>query len=710
MSEADQEKLHFLDYWRVIRSRWEIVVAIMLLVLMTGAAITLTLPKEFMASARIQIEQEQRDFSPFERRTMLWDYNPFFLRTEYEVIQSKAVLYEVIKRANLQEKWGKYYNDGEPLDLQEAYMRLRDLMRVHQYRDTNLVEIQIYLNTPIDSEPWREAADLANQVVKAYRDNRLNTQYEKLRRGIEALEAEFQKQQEKVAVAEAKLEDIRKKGGISTIASGIQLDKAGLTHLEANRIAARVDMLVRKARLEQVQNLEGDKLMNSVRYIVDDAGLEVLRRQLVDSEVQLSLLEQSYGENHPDVVKTKAGIRKIKVELEDALTGLKAGLRADYEVALAKFEAVEAELNAAKTSDIDAESEHYLPFVKAERDMELQRQILAALETRLSQEGIERELPRTPVEVVDWAEPDDKAVGPNVVLNILLSLILGLGGGVGLAYLIEYLDTSVKTVDDIERLLGMPVLGVIPQKVLPLVEEGGDSPHAEAYRVLRTNMHFSSKTTGAKTFCVTSGGPGEGKSLTLFNLAYVSALLGDKMLVVDSDFRRPTQHRMFGVSNEKGLVNVLLGDAKIEDVIRGTKMPNLHFMPSGRIRSTGLSLLDSHKMLDLVKNLKLRYDYVFFDTPPIVGVSDASVLASEVDGVLLVIQHRKYPRQISTRAKNLIENVGGNLIGVVLNNINIARDYYSYYYHSSYHYHKGYGQRDGADEEDIVEAGVADEK
>ena len=165
-----------------------------------------------------------------------------------------------------------------------------------------------------------------------------------------------------------------------------------------------------------------------------------------------------------------------------------------------------------------------------------------------------------------------------------------------------------------------------------------------------------------------------------------AAGLGDKVLIVDSDMRRPVQHTIMGISNRTGLVNVLMRDLPVEEAIKTTDQPNLHFLPSGRLPRNSVGMLDSQRVRDLIKNLKARYDYVFFDSPPIMGVSDSSIIASEVDGVLLVVQYRKYPRQMSARAKRLVENVGGTVLGVVLNNINILRDDY-YYYYSSYYSH-----------------------
>lgn len=694
MQDEEESGLHFLDYWRVIRARKEIVLAVLILVVLTGTLFTFTLPKQFLAQARILVHQDALDVEVFERQ-MVGGYNPFFLRTQYELIQSRPILMEVVQELNLRERWGRERNeDGAPLDANQAFGILRNSLDVQQFRETSLIAIRV------TRENAEEAAEIANRVATVYRNNRLSKKRQEMERAIGALQAQLQKQQAIVEAAEERLEDIRSELGVNVLSRGIRADKLRLQQLEGDRIAARVDMLVRKARLDQLKDLTGRELMNSASYIVQDASLVNIRRQITDTSVNLRLMLESLGENHPDVRRLKAALDELESKLDEALEGLKKGLTADYQVAKAKYDTLEEELNLVRSEDIESQRDKVLPFEKAQLDLAIQRDILNALRARVAQEGIELEVPRTPVELVDPAEPPKRFVSPNIILNIAISLVFGLAAGVGLAYFIEYLDTSVKTVDDVERYLKAPVLGVIPQKVRPLIEEGPESPHAEAYRVLRTNMLFNNKGIGGGAFAVVSGGVGEGKSTTLFNLAYVCAQLGDRVLIVDSDLRRPIQHTILKQSNRFGLTNVLMRDVPIEEAIQPTSVDNLHFMPSGRIARASLGILDSQRMRELVKNLKARYDYVFFDSPPIVGVSDASILTSEVDGVMLVVQYRKYPRMISARAKRMIDNVGGNLLGVVLNNINILRDDYYYYYHS---YHSDYYQGGAAEPSDADE-------
>jgi capsular exopolysaccharide synthesis family protein len=268
-----------------------------------------------------------------------------------------------------------------------------------------------------------------------------------------------------------------------------------------------------------------------------------------------------------------------------------------------------------------------------------------------------------------------------------VGIILGLLVGVGMAFFVEYLDTSVKTIEDVERSLQAPVLGVIPQNVGNVLDDGPESPHAEAYRVLRTNLQFARKNEDWTTITVLSGGAGEGKTTTLFNLATVFAQNGQRTLVVDSDLRRPSIHRMLRANNSNGLTDLLLNkQVSLDQVIQKTKLPTLDFLPSGKLPSSSMSILGSAQMKEVIRELKRRYDFVFFDSPPLLGVSDASILASEMDMVLQVIQYRRYPMPMTLRAKQMIQKVGGNLMGLVLNNINMSQDENYYYYSGYYEY------------------------
>ena len=302
-------------------------------------------------------------------------------------------------------------------------------------------------------------------------------------------------------------------------------------------------------------------------------------------------------------------------------------------------------------------------------------------------ETISRKIPGKTVETHEPPTISNNPVSPNVTLNLVLGAVVGLVFGVGIAFFLEYLDTSVKTLEDVERYLQVPVLAVIPKEVGILHKQSGMSPDSEAYRILRTNIEFNRKNPEDNAITVVSGGAGEGKSTTLVNLAYICAQGGYTTLMIDADLRRPRLHTFFDINNSVGLTNYLTTDLMLEDVILQTPIDNLYFMPSGILPSDAAGILNSRRMSELIQDVKQRFDLVLVDSPPILGVSDAAVLASEVDLTMLVVQHRKLPRNMLMRVKQAVENVGGHVIGVVLNNVDVRSDSQYQYYTSYYTYY-----------------------
>ena len=678
---TESSSLHFLDYWRILRSRKEIFLVTMLLVVVTGSFLTFTQDPIYDATCKMRVEEDRANMAVFSQQSRS-SYDPTFYYTEEEILKSPRILYEVIEKLSLRKEWGKrLLDDGGELSMEYAYRALQRSINIDQMRNTSILSITA------ESTDNAEAAKIANEIANAYREYRQTLSFNEVRRSLESMTNELVKQKEKVDLAEAELEKIRSEENLVMTGRDRTISNNKMEALESDLISYRIDMTSRKTRLEEVEKMPIETLREAVGILFNDPIINDLRKQLLDTELNLRLAEENLGPNHPDVVRSKAAVEQIQNTVLTALTGIKAGVRADYNMAAEKVKVLEGELAQLKAQTIIQSSGGVLRFSKAERQLRMERSIMDALQAKITQEQIDRQIPRTPVEIFQFAEASSRPVKPNVLLYIIVSVLIGIIIGVCLAFFIEYLDTSVKTVDDLEKYLALPVVGVIPQKVKPLIQEGPDSPNAEAYRVLRTNLQFSNKGVGGGAFAVVSAGVGEGKSTTLFNLAYICARMGDKVLIVDSDMRRPVQHTILGVSNRVGLTNVLMRDVPVEEAIKTTMEPNLHFLPSGKLPRNAVGLLDSQRVRDLIKSLKARYDYVFFDSPPIMGVSDASIIASEVDGVMLVVQYRKFPRALSARAKRLIENVGGNIVGVVLNNINIMRDDYYYYYQSYYsHY------------------------
>jgi len=692
-------KLHFLDYWRIIRIRKTVILAVFLLVSLTVAVVTYILPETFCSTVRIAIEKDVSDVAGlgYEPRQTGWD--PYWIQTEFEKIQSKTILYQVITNLNLNRRWAEKFKEENELRTDVTYGLLKRMIDVRQSRNTSLIEIRVF------SEDKYEAAEIANEIAKVYRDYRLAVRREMSARGIRKLEEEWDKQDKLVKEKQKEVDQLKAELGISDMDAAIgpgghTIEPESLRKLEALRIEAQADCARMETFYQNLTNLTREELRKAVATASPDPQLVELLSKLHETKQRLASMEASYGPEHPDFKATQMLRDEVDKQIEDRLDGILTGLKAKVESERARVRLLEEQVNQFKTNEIDLAIKRR-PYWQARRDLESLQVVRERLQWRIYQEKVDAELPKTGiVEVVDPAEPALRAERPKKALNITLGLIFGLALGVGLAFFIEYLDTSVKTIDDVERTLQAPVLGVIPQNVGSLIEEGPESPHAEAYRVLRTNILFAQKDPKLNTLTAISGGAGEGKSTTLFNLAAVFAQNGQRVLLVDSDLRRPSLHKMFKVSNAIGLTNYLLKQNTLEEVIQTTPLPTLDFMPSGKLPSSSLGLLSSQQMKDLIRDLKRRYDFVFFDSPPIMGVSDASILASEVDMVLQVIQYRRYPQHMTIRAKQMVEKVGGNLLGIVLNNINMASDE-NYYYYSGYYY---YSHSEDSDREEARES------
>ena len=703
--ESPEAKLHFLDYWRIIRIRKTVILAVFLLVAITTTLVTYILPPTYSSTVRISVEKDASDTAGLDGQKSLMSFDPFWLQTQNEKIQSKLILHQVITNLDLTRKWAEKYKESE-LRLDIAYNMLKRQTTVNQSRNTSFLEITAF------SDDFNEAALIANKIAEVYRDSRLTKWREMSGRGLQALMEEYEANNTTLTNLQVRLDALKAELGITDMESQNNaqtrtLEPETLLKLEGERIQTSADYARLKSTYEALINLSPIEQRKAMSTASPDMQLSQLQETLASREQALAGLTNSYSLNHPDVKGLRDVIAVLNQQIDIRLDGILRGLKVNLDGREAHLKTLTAEVAAAKNKDMD-EAQKRRPYQNLKRELDSIQYVRERLNVRIWQEKVEIAMPRQGiVEIIDKAEPNLRPVKPNKILNITIGVIIGLGIGIGLAFFIEYLDTSVKTIDDVERALQAPVLGVIPQNVSYLIFEGPDSPHAEAYRVLRTNIMFSLKDPKLNTITVVSAGAGEGKSTTIFNLATVFAQNGARVLVVDSDLRRPSLHKVLKVPNSIGLTNFLLKQNTLEEVIQTTPLSTLDFLPSGKLPSSSMGVLSSSQMKELIRDLKRRYDYVFFDSPPIMGVSDASILSSEVDCVMQVIQYRRYPQPMTIRAKQMIEKVGGNLLGIVLNNINMASDE-NYYYYSGYYY--DYSKNEESEPDKPEAAGKTDDK
>ncbi|MES2708373.1 MAG: polysaccharide biosynthesis tyrosine autokinase [Verrucomicrobiota bacterium] len=681
-----ESKLHALDYWQVIRNRWGVILLTFFLVLLASLVIVALLDKKYVGRTSLQVHQVSKEevlpgaIDNVERGNSM---SASFLETQFKIITSPETLLKVVQRKNLTQRW----------DMREAdaLTKLSKMIETQEERGTEIMEIQVY------STNWDEAAELANAVREAYEDRRNETEKERVGRVVTILQTKLNNQQDEVNDARTEVMRLMKLYGIIDTslmgAGGGPSPFIGTSNnlymlSKERELDMQTQVAKFKANLQSLSKLTGDQLIEgAMSYGVEDDTIKQFASQWKKDRIDYEKMTNSgFGRNHPKVRGLASSIAKEKSILQDAAESYKSSLViniANIETALASVRGVTAD---TKTENLN-EKVNSAEYSMRKQEWEQKLELLNRLRETVLKTTVSESLPREPIQVHEVAKPNNTPARPNVPLLLGIGAGLGLILGLMLAFFLEYLDTSVKTLDDVEHYLGVPVLAVIPKDVGVLHKQSGMSPDAEAYRILRTNIEFNRKSADANAITIVSGGAGEGKSTTLVNLAYICAQGGYNTLMIDGDLRRPKLHTFFDINNSVGLTNYLTTALQLEDVILQTPIENLYFMPSGILPADAAGILNSRRMSELIADVKNRFDLVLIDSPPILGVSDASVLASEVDLTMIVIQHRKLPRTMLLRVKQAIENVGGNLLGVVLNNVDVRSDSQYQYYTSYYTYY-----------------------
>jgi succinoglycan biosynthesis transport protein ExoP len=680
--QQSEAVLHAVDYWQVIKNRYGVILLTLLLVFMTAAVITYVMPKKYESTAEVQVKPRVPPMTVFDR-TMGGPsgdaMTPQFFATEFEIIKSRNSLIKVIQRLDLQTKWGQ--------DPDTIIGILKGIVDTQNIRGTDLITIKVRHTNAED------ARDIAAEVAKAYKVYRDETEGRGAERSLEELKKAVRDQEDKV-------EDKRKL--LSTIVRTKRIvyqgndsyfkqsreDDQGAQEARDLYYKLEQEKMQLESQIECLLKYDSDQLMVYASGLnLPENIIRTLYPMYLEKKRALdSMKSGGLGDMHPLVVAAAQEVGNMKKDLDEGVTSLRDTLRAQLDLAKERLGKADT-LRNSKTDEEIKTGLDAVDYVEAKKEYETAQDMLQQMRLKQLGEQIQKQIQTDSIIVHEDPVIPRFAVSPNVMLNLVLGAVVGLVFGIGIAFFLEFLDTSVKTLEDVERYLQVPVLAVIPKEVGILHKQSGSSPDAEAYRILRTNIEFNRKNPEDNSITVVSGGAGEGKSTTLVNLAYICAQGGYTTLMIDADLRRPRLHTFFDINNAVGLTNYLTTELMLEDVILQTPVDNLYFMPSGILPSDAAGILNSRRMSELIQDVKQRFDLVLVDSPPILGVSDASVLASEVDLTMIVIQHRKLPRNMLLRVKQAVENVGGHVIGVVLNNVDVRSDSQYQYYTSYYTYY-----------------------
>ena len=680
--QSTNETSGSIDYWQVIKNRYGVILLTFLLVFMTAAVITSVMPEKYESTSVVQVHPSMIAINPIGNSN---GSNPGTLMTrnymenEFETIIAPETLKMAAERIELPTRWS--------MTMDEAVENLKAIVNASPRRGTDFIEISVRHATPAD------ARAIADAVSEAYMNRRKESEVNRAQRALKALDDELVSQSDLVQDYRKELTVLIQQYGIPYFEDG-HSNPLGMTEQEMLRSARQKldDFEIQADQIEiqikKLVELSNDDLINFA------AGLDLPENQVTyyytqfrqSKQERLGMIAQGLGRKHPDILAMDERAKSLMEDAHKEVVSLKANLQTKLELINRQVDRMQSMVKEKTDGTIDL-SLKQSQYNQAKEAYEQSRAMLREMKIKQQEARVLLKMPRDPITLHEKPRTAKSPVFPNFTLNLLLGAGVGLIFGVGIAFLLEHLDTSVKSLEDVERYLQVPVLAVIPKDVGILHKQSGMSPDAEAYRILRTNIEFNRKNPEDNSITVVSGGAGEGKSTTLVNLAYVCAQGGYTTLMIDADLRRPRLHTFFDINNSVGLTNYLTTDLALEDVILQSPVDNLYFLPSGILPADAAGILNSRRMSELLQDVKQRFDLVLVDSPPILGVSDAAVLASEVDLTMVVVQHRKLPRNMLMRVKQAVENVGGQVIGVVLNNVDVRSDSQYQYYTSYYTYY-----------------------
>jgi capsular exopolysaccharide synthesis family protein len=682
---GSKETASLADFLQILRLRKALIALILSLVVVTTLAVTAFLPRWYLATTKVRVEKPEGEVKLFQAQSSN-SYDPYFLQDQFRIMQSEKVLYPVIERLGLNTRLAPLVGATAALPPSLTYRYLVDkMLRIESQRSSSLIEINVF------GQDAQLAADVANEIARTYSADRIALATSDQSDGLVHLRKELQSQEQMVTRQRDVVEKLRKDLNISGVdlnARYSDMEIETLRQMQNTLIALSVDAIGRKTRWERFKSIAPTDRVSLVNSeLIPDQNIQNLLQAYLLADQKVTQLKPRLGEAHPDLVSAVDGRAKIREQLDAQLQGYESSLEIAYKESEARVAELKSQLAQARVDQILSARDRMRPFEDAAQKLDDEQRLLTTLKLTLRQREIDFQVPKKTIEILNTAEPARAPSRPNWMLNATFAFLFGGIFAVGVAVLLEYFDTSFRNVADVETRLRLPVLGVIPYTRDLGNQETDDPAELEPFRVLHTNLNLTLQPRQAHALMIFSAGPGEGKSTTLHRLARLMGASGERVVLVDSDLRRPTQHRLAERPKEPGLSELLLGQKTLDEVMQKQVAPGLDFIASGGTPGFTLSLIYGNRLREIIATLKGRYDKIVFDSPPIIGVSDTSVLLSVVDGAVLLIQHRRNPQSMVLRAQQIVEDRKTPLIGVVLNQVplNEGGDYG--YYTSNYAYY-----------------------
>jgi polysaccharide biosynthesis transport protein len=718
--ESREDRVSIVHLWRVLQKRRWLVLGSLATIVLLVTAVSLSLPKRYDASSRLLLDLEGSEDLGLDQVVMPIGIDlDTKLQTQIRIVQSDTIANSVIRQLGLQNNpafVGKQAalsrHDFDSLDLQTRAGLTNGL---HKYLTVQLVPKTEIMEIHFRSRDPKLAADVANAVASTYIEHNFQTKYQATLQTSEWLTKQLDDVKKNAESAQENVIAYQQKTGLygtdeshNIVIDRLELLNKALSEAEGDRIVKEA-----KYRIAMTENPE------LISNIAPESLLGALYKERAESRAEYAQLAAKYGSSYPRVIQLQSQLHELDSNIAQEITKVSETLRAEYRAALKSEQMLQASLDKQK-NDAYKMNQDAIQYGIMRREVESSRDLYEGLLKKLKEAGILAGLKSSNINIIDQASVPVVPVEPKIPLNIALGCMGGLLFGIALAFVVENVDSSIRTPEDIETYCSLPSLGIIPsvamndrtaqrnlartgppQLILPITMEHRNSGGAEAFRALRTSLLLSSPGAPPQVILVTSAMMQEGKSFTSMNLAVVLAQTGQKVLLVDSDMRRPAVNKYLGIPMNQGLSACLAGTAdSAATIVKIEEIPGLHVLSAGHMPPYPSEMLASEALPQLVQGWREQFRYIVIDTPPVLAVTDAVVSARVADVVVLVVRSEKTGRQSLLRTRDLLKKAHANIAGVVVNDLSFNsveyRQYYGYYGkdHQGY-YHNGNGSGNG---------------
>src|SRR6202051_2913382 len=724
---APSQESTMREYLRVLIKRKWMVTGVIVGIFMAVAIASLRQTPIYEAASQIVINKADSNLITFKDSVPVVDYyDQSDLDTEVRILQSDLMALQVIRQLNLDKRpeFGGQADQKQPNlvadPLQTDSNRtsallggFRGNLHVTLIPNTRIIEIHYTSTDP------QLAASAVNTLAATYVEQNFKTKFESTMQASDWLSKQLVDLQMKVETSQEKLVRYQREHEILGTDEKQNIITAKLDELNKEMTTAESDRMQKEAVYRQTQS--NDPVAIAAAIISDtpmggsgsgSALCDNLRDQQANLKIQVAELSTQFGPSYPKVQQLNNQLKEIDVQLQSETNKAVDHLKQQYLAALQRETMLRGAFDKQK-QEANKLNESAIEYSILKRDLDSNRTLYEGLLEKLKEAGVTAGLRSNNFRIINAARVPSAPSEPNIPRNLSFALVLGIITGVGLAFVLENMDNTVRTPEQAQIISGLPSLGMIPlgsksghgatgkrlaltpsKEVFETVTQiRPQSQMAESYRALRTSLLLSNLGAPPKVIMVTSARPQEGKTTTSINTAIVLAQKGVRVLLVDADLRRPSVHRALGMGARSGLSNVLTGSATLQQTITTSPiLPNLLIIPAGTPPPNPAELLASSNMRDLIAELRQQFDHIVIDTPPTLSVTDAVVLSPRADATILVIRSGHTTKQALRRARDILTQVNAHVAGVLLKAVDLTSPDYYYYYEYQGKYSQYYNE------------------